>query len=183
MLEAPFLGDTSMLRLILTYGFAAGLVVAIPMFASLGLDPASGSMLFGYTVMILAFSLIFVALKRYRDRALGGVIRFVPALLIGLGISAVAGVVYVIGWEITLALTHFAFVDVYSDSLVAAARARGSAAAIAKAAAEAQAFRAQYADPLYRLPMTFVEIFPVGVLISLVSAGLLRNSRFLPATR
>jgi hypothetical protein len=28
---------------------------------------------------------------------------------------------------------------------------------------------------------TFVEIFPVGVIVSLVSAGLLRNSRFMPA--
>jgi len=31
--------------------------------------------------------------------------------------------------------------------------------------------------------MTFIEIFPVGVLVSLVSAGLLRNSRFLPVRR
>ena len=40
-----------------------------------------------------------------------------------------------------------------------------------------------YANPLYRLPITFVEIFPIGVLISLISAVLLRNSRFLPARR
>ena len=38
-----------------------------------------------------------------------------------------------------------------------------------------------YRNPLFRLPMTFVEIFPVGLLIALVSAGLLRNPRFLPA--
>ena len=41
-------------------------------------------------------------------------------------------------------------------------------------------FRASYADPLYRLPMTFAEIFPVGLLISLVSAAALRNPRVLP---
>jgi hypothetical protein len=46
-----------------------------------------------------------------------------------------------------------------------------------------EAFKVQYANPMYRLPMTFVEIFPVGVLVSLVSAGLLRNSRFLPFRR
>ena len=45
----------------------------------------------------------------------------------------------------------------------------------------AAAFAKNYANPLYRLPITFVEMFPVGVLISLVSAALLRNSRFLPA--
>ena len=43
------------------------------------------------------------------------------------------------------------------------------------------AFQRQYADPLFRLPMTFIEIFPVGVVISLIAAALLRNSRFLPA--
>jgi hypothetical protein len=42
------------------------------------------------------------------------------------------------------------------------------------------AFAPQYADPLYRLPMTFTESFPVGVLVSLMSEALLRNPRFLP---
>jgi hypothetical protein len=41
----------------------------------------------------------------------------------------------------------------------------------------------QYADPLYRLPMTFIEIFPIGVLVSLIAAALLRNRRFLPVLR
>lgn len=65
--------------------------------------------------------------------------------------------------------------------MIAAARAKGdSAAEVARMSAEMERFRAQYANPLLRLPMTFVEIFPVGVLVSLVTAGLLRNSRFLP---
>jgi len=44
-------------------------------------------------------------------------------------------------------------------------------------------FKTMYANPAYRLPMTFVEIFPVGVLVSLMSAAVLRNSRVLPARR
>ena len=121
-------------------------------------------------------------MKRLRDRELGGVIRFVPALLAGLGISAVAGVIYAIGWEITLAVTDFAFIDSYSNAAVEAARAKGASAAEVQAViAQMDEFRRQYANPFFRLPMTFIEIFPVGVLISLISAGLLRNSRFLPA--
>ena len=38
-------------------------------------------------------------------------------------------------------------------------------------------------NPLFRMPMTFTEIFPVGVLVSLITAGLLRKSTFLPAKR
>ncbi len=37
-----------------------------------------------------------------------------------------------------------------------------------------------YADLFYRLPVTFLEIFLVGLLIALLSAGLLRNSKFMP---
>ncbi len=46
-----------------------------------------------------------------------------------------------------------------------------------------ETFKAQYANPLFRLPMTFIEIFPVGVLVSLISAAILRNPRVLPARR
>ena len=103
-------------------------------------------------------------------------------MLAGLGISAVAGVIYVIGWEITLAVTDFAFIDSYSTAAVESARAKGaSAAEIEALAARMDEFRRQYANPLFRMPVTFIEIFPVGVLVSLISAALLRNSRFLPA--
>ena len=61
-------------------------------------------------------------------------------------------------------------------------KAKGaSAEALAKLTADTETFKVQYANPMYRLPMTFAEIFTVGMLVSLVSAGLLRNSRFLPA--
>jgi hypothetical protein len=133
--------------------------------------------------MVLALSLIFFGVKRLRDRELGGVIRFMPALLAGLGISAVAGVIYVIGWEITLAMTDFAFIDSYSAAAIESARAKGASAADIEALiVQMGEFRQQYANPFFRMPLTFIEIFPVGVLISLISAALLRNPRFL-ATR
>ena len=174
-----------MSRIILIFGIAAGVFVAVPMclmVANSEHGSAAQSYFAGYLVMVLALSLIFFGVKRLRDRELGGVIRFVPALLAGLSISAVAGVIYVIGWEITLAVTDFAFIDSYSTAAVEAARARGaSAAEVAAVIAQMDEFRRQYANPLIRLSYTFIEIFPVGVLISLISAALLRNSRFLPA--
>jgi hypothetical protein len=171
--------------LVLLFGLAAGLVVAAPMCLMLAFasdNPAATSPFTGYLLMLLALSLIFVGVKRHRDHVLGGVIKFAPALLVGLGISAVASVIYVIGWEITLAASNYSFAETYSAGVIEAARAKGaSAAEIARVSAEAEAFRTQYMNPLFRLPLTFVEIFPVGVLVSLVAAGLLRNSRFLPA--
>jgi hypothetical protein len=172
-------------RIILIFGLAAGLAVAVPMclmVASSEHGSAATSLFAGYLVMVLGLSLVFLGVKRLRDRELGGVIRFVPALVAGLGISAVAGLIYVVGWEITLAVTDYAFIDDYSDAAVEAARAKGaSAAEVEKVITQMSEFRAQYADPLFRLPVTFIEIFPVGCLVSLISAALLRNSRFLPA--
>ncbi len=174
-----------MSRIILIFGVAAGLIVAVPMcllVANAEPGSAATSHFTGYLIMLLALSLVFLGVKRLRDRDLGGVIRFIPALLAGLGISAVASVIYVIGWEITLAVTDFAFIDSYSNAAVEAARSRGASAADVEAVIVQMAeFRAQYANALFRLPVTFIEIFPVGLLVSLVSAALLRNSRFLPA--
>jgi hypothetical protein len=176
-----------MLKKILVYGVIAGLIAGLPLSAFVifrrDTPPAHG-MLIGYTIMLIALSTIFVAVKRHRDEALGGVIRFWPAFGLGLGISFVAGILYVLAWEASCAATHFDFASGYAASLIAEKRAAGaSAAELAKFTAEMERFKIQYANPLYRLPMTFLEIFPVGILVSLITAGLLRSPRFLPARR
>lgn len=175
-----------MFRNILLWGTLAGLIIGSLLFGTtvaMADQPPSMTvgMVIGYTGMLVALSLIFVALKRQRDRVLGGVIRFWPAFAMGLGISLVAGVFYVLAWEAALAVTGMDFGAKYAEMLLDQRRTAGaSAAELAKYAAELESFRVQYANPLYRMPMTFTEIFPVGLLVSLVSAALLRNPRFMP---
>jgi len=173
-----------MKNIVLRNGIIAGLIVGIPMlayFLSLTADASlsSNMTLFTYLVMLVALTMVFVGIKQYRDQALGGVIKFGPALLVGLGISAVAGVFYVIAWELCTAFMKFNFSAFYAQQMVEQARASG--ADERAAAAQAAQFTEMYANPLFRIPMTFLEIFPVGILVSLVSAALLKNSRFLPA--
>jgi hypothetical protein len=174
-----------MLRIILIYGTIGGIIVAVPMVVSMLTVPADAipdnAALYGYLSMLLAFTMVFVGIKHYRDKVCGGVIRFLPALGVGLGISAVASLFWVAGWELTLA-TGFDFGSAYTDSVVAAAQARGAPPAeLDRIQAETAEFLRRYANPLFRLPITFVEMFPIGALIALLSAVLLRNSRFLPA--
>lgn len=175
-----------MLKTIVTYGIIAGLIVGVPL-TVLTLSMSGGQMmkwgmLVGYATMLLAFVTIFVAIKRRRDEVCGGVIGFWPALGLGLGIAFVASLVYVAAWELGQALSGADFATAYSNAMIARQRAAGmSGEALAKFTAEMAQFRTSYANPLYRLPMTFAEIFPVGVLVSLVAAALLRNSRVLPA--
>ncbi len=176
-----------MLRIILIYGIIGGLIVAVPMAITMqggggttAAELPENSALYGYLSMLLAFTMVFVGIKHYRDKVLGGVIRFLPALGVGLGISAVASMFWVIGWELILA-SGFDFGSAYTNSVVAAAESRGAPAAeIERIRADAAELLANYANWWFRWPLTFVEMFPIGLLISLVSAGLLRNSRFLP---
>ena len=177
-----------MLRTILKYGVIAGLVVGgfelATFLAFSGMPPLKYGMVLGYTTMLIALSAVFVGIKQHRDADRGGVIGFWPALAVGVGISFIAGLFYVAAWEAVQAMTHMDFASSYAQAIIANEKAKGaSAEALAKLTADMDAFKVQYADPMFRLPMTFVEIFPVGVLVSLVSAGLLRNSRFLPARR
>lgn len=174
-------------RDILKYGVVAGLVVAGGMWGTLlafrgAMPHGMLGMALGYLTMLVALSAVFVGIKRHRDVDRGGVIRFWPAFGMGLAISAIAGVFYVLAWELAQATVVPDFAAHYAASTIASAKAEGlDAAALAKLTAQMEAFKVQYADPLFRLPMTFAEIFPVGVLVSLVSAALLRNPRVLPA--
>ena len=80
-----------------------------------------------------------------------------------------------------MAYSKFDFVQWYADYMVEAVKAKGGTAEeIAKAAADAQAFAVSYAKPLVRIPWTFIEIFPVGVLVSLISAAILRKMGTVP---
>jgi hypothetical protein len=169
----------------LIYGGIAGAIAVSLISAMIGMDLTGHdetAMLATYLIMLVALSLIFVGVKRYRDVECGGVIRFGLAFLLGLGMAAVAGLIYAIGWEIFQAVSGYDFMADYSASILDRMRAEGATAAAIKAkAAEMRDFAESYGNPLFRMPMVFIEIFPVGLLVALVSAGLLRNPRVLPA--
>lgn len=169
----------------LTYGLLSGLVIIATMLTGIVLaEPQSffTSHWFGYLVMFVVLTFLFVGVKRYRDVERGGVIRFGPAFAMGLGIAAAAGVAYVTVWEGYLAMTDYAFMDEYIAGILRVRQVEGvSAAAMAGEMATLESLRINYANPLFRIPMTFLEIFPVGVLVALVSALLLRNPKLLPA--
>ena len=175
-----------MRKIVLTYGTIAGVVILGSFFLGQALDGEDSSWAalewLGYLTMIVAFSMIFVAVKRYRDQELGGVIKFGTAFKLGLGVSLVASAIYVVSWEANLALTDYAFIAEYTESVLESKRADGvQGAELAALEADMAEMRVNYAKPWYRLPMTFAEIFPVGLLITLLSATLLRNSQLMPA--
>lgn len=175
------------LRYTATYGLLSGLATCAVLIAGFTLQDhlsAVHQLWFGYLVMLVILTFIFVGVKRYRDVERGGVIKFLPALGLGLAIAAAAGVAYALLWEVYLALTNYSFMDAYTAGILRHAKAAGlSGAALARKVAELDAMRVQYANPLYRIPETFMEIFPVGLVVALLSATALRFPKFLPARR
>lgn len=176
-----------MLNRILKYGAIGGVIIAIPTF-TIPVQfrhhiPDVMAMTIGYASMLIALTTVFLGIRQQRE-AQGGVIRFLPALAMGLAISIVASVFYVLAWELVLAVTHMDFAGDYANSVLAHARAKGVPAdQLVKLTAQMDDFKRSYANPAYRMTMTFTEIAPVGALVSLVSAALLRNSGFMPVRR
>ena len=135
-----------MKKIILTHGVIAGFVVIAAMILSLVLadedTSMSGLQWLGYLIMIVALSLIFVGIKKVRDQELGGVIRFGTATKVGLGITLIASLIYVVVWEINLSLTDYAFIDQYTESILESKREEGlSGEAMAAAEAEMEAMK------------------------------------------
>lgn len=171
-------------RIIGIYGLIAGVIVIVGWNIGMTFLPEGGAagMIVGYLSMLVATSFVFIGVKRYRDTELGGVIRFWPAFGVGIGISAIAAIAYVLSWEVYMWKTDYRFITEYIAGSIEAKRASGaSAAEVAKYAAEMNGFAEQYKQPVFRMLVTLSEFAPIGLLVPLVSGALLRRSEFMPA--
>ena len=135
-------------------------------------------LIFGYATMLLAFSLIFVAIKNYRDTKNNGQITFGKALGIGLLITLIASTVYVVIWLIDFSYFVPDFGEKYQGQVIAEMKASGkSAAEIQKQATEmAATFRKYNSSLTFRALFTYMEIAPVGIVISLIAALILKRN-------
>ena len=177
--------EITMKKIVLVFGSIAGVIVGGMFFATYplhenGILTPEYGMLVGYTTMIIALSLIFFGVKSYRDNQLNGAISFGKAFGVGLLITLVAGVIYALTWEVmfnTLASDYLQKFNAYSLQKMKDAGA--SVAELAVKQKEMKEFDEMYKNPIVRFGFTLAEISPVGILISLVSASLLRKKEFL----
>jgi hypothetical protein len=162
----------------LIFGLISGLFVTTVMdigMANIYDTDKQGSMLFGYTTMLIAFSLIFVCIKTWRDRN-GGFISFGRAFRIGLSITFIASTIYMLGWMIEYYVFFPDFYDKCEIHSVAKLKAEGaSLAAIHAKAQEYEDLKQMIHNPVVHALMTYVEILPVGLVISLVAALILKR--------
>ena len=162
-----------MKKIILTFGIIAGLICGSMFFIMHSDTPDfEGGMLTGYLTMIIALSTIFFATKQFRDKYNGGSINFGKAFQVGIGITLVATVIYVICWEIYY--TNFAsdFSNQYLAYLKEGLVEQGKTTAEidAEMATTKEMFDSYDNSMLMRLGMTALEIIPVGLIITLISS-------------
>jgi hypothetical protein len=169
-----------MKKTIIVNGLIAGLIssslfIALMLLGKAGDMNFKNGMVYGFSLMILAFSFIFVGTKSVRDQN-GGTISFGKAFLVGLYINLIASTIYVLVWMIDLNLFVPDFAEKYGAHMLEQLKAEGaSQAAIASKTTEVANFKKMYASPVFVVLMTYVEILPVGILVSLISALIMKR--------
>ncbi len=171
-----------MRKIVFTYGLiSAGVsavlwtIISYFMSRNMGLE---NGMLIGYTAMTISFLFIYFGMAAYRDNVAGGAVSFGKALQVGLWITLIGCVCYVIAWTIIYNTMIPDFMDRYAEHILGKMRARGATPdeLLAKTA-EMNAMKENYNNPLFFFFMTFMEPLPVGIIVSLISAIIVSRKR------
>lgn len=170
-----------MKKIVLTFGLISGAILSGMFLLTLPFHDAIGydrSLILGYTTMVVASLLIFFGVRSYRDTIGGGRIGFGRALAVGSLIAVVASLCYVAMWEVVYFNFAPDYLTKYQTHVIEKARAKGeSEEAIARKKAEMEKFEAMYQNPAINAAITFVEPLPVGLIVALVSAGVLSRRK------
>jgi hypothetical protein len=168
---------------IIICGLIAGIVVSVLMLLSVNtMSHREGgfnyntSLLIGYASMLLAFSLVFVGIRNYRDKYSAGVISFGKAFQIGIIIVLIASTIYVIAWLIDYYFFIPDFMEKYSTHMLDELKASGaSQTEIDQQSKEMAGMVTMLKNPFYNAMMTYVEILPVGLVVTLISSFILKR--------
>jgi hypothetical protein len=166
-------------KTVITFGLISGVISSSLMLCTtafadrIGFDKAE---IVGYTALVVSFLVVFFGIRSYRDNVADGHITFGKAFGVGICITLISCVFYVVTWEAVSHTFFRDFMDKYSAYMISKAQASGlSAQALQAKMDEVQQMKVMYANPLYNVLMTFIEPFPVGLLITLISAVVLRK--------
>jgi hypothetical protein len=172
-----------MQKSILIHGIIAGIIVsALMLFTINYISHCEGnvdydkSLLIGYASMLVALSLVFVGIRNYRDKYNGGAISFGIAFKCGMMIVLIASTIYVIAWMIDYFFFIPDFMEKYSAHMIEELKASGaSQAEIDRQTEEMDDFSRMYKNPFFNAMMTYAEILPVGIIVTLISSLILKR--------
>jgi hypothetical protein len=171
---------------VLVFGLIAGLIISTMMVFSVAMHCGQGNFeggeVLGYTGMLVAFSFVFVGIKNYRDKYNTGAITFGKAFRIGLFITLIASTMYVVVWLVDYYMFFPDFMDKYCAHVLNTSKADGATSTeLAKKSAEMQSMKKMYENPLFVILLTYAEVLPVGLVVSVISALILKRKPKNPA--
>lgn len=170
-----------MRKIVLTFGLIAGGIFAVMMAFAMSLSTGDtinfdNAEILGYSSMVLAFLTVFFAIRSYRENMGGGSITFGKGFQVGILVTLIACAVYVVSWEIAYYAFFPDFADKYGAHMIEKMRAKGETQAVIDAATkEMLRFKELYANPFFNVAITFMEVLPIGLVVTLISAGILRR--------
>jgi hypothetical protein len=168
-----------MKKTILTFGLISGAISSLMMVATLPFAHRIGfnkALIVGYTTIVLSFLLVFFGIRSYRNNVGNGQITFTKAFAVGISITLIMCICYVVTWEILYFNFMPDFMDEYGAHTIEKLKASGaSPAAVQVQVQQLKKFKEQYKNPLFNSLMTFIEPFPIGLAITLLSAAVLRK--------
>jgi len=171
-----------MKKIVLTFGLISGaimsgLMTVIMVFAH-QTDPGRG-MIIGYTIMVLSFLLVFFGIRSYRENVGNGYISFGRALGVGFLIMFISCVCYVATWEVV----YHKFMPDFGEKYLAKSieRERASGKSPQQIEAEIESMRSMMqlynSNIFFNIALTFLEPLPPGLVMTLISALILRKRR------
>lgn len=169
-----------MKKIVLTFGLISGAISSALMMGTVRFIDQIGfdrGVIVGYTSIVMGFLLVFFGVRSYRENVGHGYISFGRAFQVGILIALISSLIYVAAWEVVFQNWLYDFPEKYTSYVIEKARASGtSAEEIARQTEEMNSMWASYkSNFLVRAAFTFVEPFPVGLLITLISALILKR--------
>ena len=171
---------TAMKKNVLVFGLVLGMILALNILYMVHLlynnPDFKGNDVLGYAAMVVVFSLTYFGIRNYRNKQLKGVISFGKAFKTGALIALLGSTIYVLVWLFYYYLFVPDFLDRYIMHVMdATAKSGATAAEIASKNAEMNQFREMYKSPLFVILMTYAEVLPVGLVVTLISALILKR--------
>lgn len=168
-----------MRKIVVIFGLISGAVSSLIMIALVTFGDRIGfdrGAVIGNTSIVLSFLMVYFGIRTYRDNICDGQITFLRAFAVGLSITLISCIFYVITWEVIYYNFIPGFWDAYGAHLVEKLTASGaSPAAIQAKLEQVRKYKELYRSPLYNAALTFIHPFPIGLVITLFSALVLRR--------
>lgn len=170
-----------MKKVVLVFGGLSGLILVIMFAINFTLMKTVGfevGEVLGWTSILISMSFIFFGIRSYREHYTGGIISFGKAFQVGILIALMASAIYVLSWEVIYNTMMNDFYEKYTEHIIEKMKHDNASGEAIEAVRQKMAVEGEnYKKPLFRMAWTFIEYFPVGLIVTLICSLILKKKQ------